>query len=65
MSSRTGPEDTKKPFVDNYFECAENGNKEELSFLLKCKKFTYFHLCICIYVLVFMYLFIQNYFKFK
>lgn len=42
MSSRTGPEDTKKPFVDKYFECAENGNKEELSFLLKCKKFTYF-----------------------
>lgn len=35
MSSRTGPEDTKKPFVDKYFECAENGNKEELSFLLK------------------------------
>ncbi|XP_061176524.1 NAD-capped RNA hydrolase NUDT12-like isoform X2 [Saccostrea echinata] len=34
MSSKTGPDDTRKPFVDKYFECAENGNTEELSFLL-------------------------------
>lgn len=42
MSSRTGPDDTRKPFVDKYFECAEKGDKEELSFLLRCKKFSTF-----------------------
>lgn len=42
MSSRIGLEDIKKLFVDKYFECVENGNKEELLFLFKCKKFIYF-----------------------
>jgi hypothetical protein len=38
MSSRTGPDDTKKPFIDKYFECAENGNVEEIAFLLRGMK---------------------------
>ncbi|XP_021370899.1 peroxisomal NADH pyrophosphatase NUDT12-like isoform X2 [Mizuhopecten yessoensis] len=37
MSStdRTGPSDTKKSFEDKYFDCAANGNVEELKFLLQ------------------------------
>lgn len=34
-SSRTGPEDFKKPFIEKFFDCAASGNTEELSHLLK------------------------------
>ena len=35
MSSRTGPEDYKKPFEERFFDSAANGNTEEINHLLK------------------------------
>ncbi|XP_033730640.1 peroxisomal NADH pyrophosphatase NUDT12-like isoform X2 [Pecten maximus] len=35
MSNTEGPLDTKKSFEDKYFDCAANGNVEELKFLLQ------------------------------
>lgn len=33
--SRTGPDDTRKPFEEKYFDCAATGKLEEVKYLLK------------------------------